>query len=351
MAVHVLPGIDPDGTLTLTDSIARGRASAAFAVLAGVALSLAHGGRTPLRAGAWAGAGAGLLVRCVLIGALGLTLGGLDSGVAVILTYYAVLFALAAPLLALRAATLARLAAGCCLLAPAAAQLLRADLAPKRGPSPSWGDLADPGTLVAELTLTGYYPVLVWTTYLCAGLAIGRLQLTARRVAAGVLVAGAVLATGSVLASRWLVARGIDSGALPADAAEVSFSGTVPTDSWWWLAVDSPHTGTPLDLAHTTGTALLLLGALLLVARPAGWLLLPLVWTGSMTLTLYSAHVAALASGFGPADPERLYLLHLLVAVALAVGWRSWHGRGPLEQLVSWPSRATARVVAGQQVG
>ena len=42
MAVHVLPGTDADGGVSLTHELARGRASAAFAVLAGVAIALAH---------------------------------------------------------------------------------------------------------------------------------------------------------------------------------------------------------------------------------------------------------------------------------------------------------------------
>ncbi len=351
MAVHVLPGTDADGAVTITDTIVRGRASAAFAVLAGVALSLAYARGAPLRSVAWVGAGAGLTVRCVLIGVLGLILGELDSGVAVILTYYAVLFILAVPLLALRAPALTAIAAPFCLLAPVASQLLRTNMAPKRGPSPAVSDLAEPGTLAAEVALTGYYPVLVWTTYLCLGLAVGRLRLTSDRVAAGLAGVGAVLAFGSALISQWLVGRGVGSGLLPSNADEVSFSGTVPTDTWWWLAVDSPHSGTPLDLAHTSGTALLLLGALLLVAGLASRLLLPLTRVGSMTLTLYSAHVVALAQGYGPDDPEQLYVLHVAVTVAVAMAWRSWHARGPLEQLVSWPSRATSRVVSGQRIG
>lgn len=351
MAVHVLPSTNPDGTAVLGEALARGRASAAFAVLAGVALSLAHGGSSPLRGRAWGAASAGLAVRCAVIGALGLLLGGLGSGVAVILTYYAVLFALAAPLLAVRAAVLARIAVGCGLLAPVLSQLLRPGLPLKNGPSPNWTDLDDPVTLLTELTVTGYYPVLVWTTYLCAGLAVGRLQLSSRRVAAGVLATGAVLAVGSVAASRWLVARGVDAGGLPADAEIAAFSGTVPADSWWWLVVDSPHSGTPLDLAHTTGTALALLGVLLVLGQLSRRLLAPLAWVGSMTLTLYSAHVVALANGYGPDDPEQIYGLHVAAAFVLAAAWRSEHERGPLEHAVSQASRGTARVVARGGVG
>lgn len=351
MAVHVLPGTGPAGDLALGDAIARGRASAAFAVLAGVALALAHGGDRPLRGRRWAAASCGLAVRCLLIGTLGLALGGLGSGVAVILSYYALLFALAAPLLALGPRVLVLLAVSCGLVTPVISQVLRMDLPPKRGPSPHWSDLSDPGTLLAELAVTGYYPVLVWTTYLCAGLAVGRLGLRSPGVAGRLLLIGGVLALGSVLISRRLVARGIGSGSLPVDADQAVLSGVVPTDSWWWLTVGSPHSGTSFDLAHTTGTALVLLGTMLILAPRMGRLLLPLAWVGSMTLSLYTLHVVVLASGLGPDDAAQVYLSHVVAAFLLAALWRSQAPRGPLEQLFSDVSRSTTLLVGRERGG
>src|SRR5687768_2732122 len=82
VAVHVLPAEADDGSPTLVDTIASGRSAALFAVLAGVGLGLAYGRRPGARA-----AGA-VAVRAILIGALGLALALVDSGVAVILSYY-----------------------------------------------------------------------------------------------------------------------------------------------------------------------------------------------------------------------------------------------------------------------
>ena len=345
MAVHVLPAVDLDGSVSVADALARGRAAAAFAVLAGVALALAHGGRRPLRGREWAAASGGLVVRCVLIGALGLVLGGIGSGLAIILTYYALLFLLAVPLLAAGARTLGWLAAAACVLVPPLSHLVRDDVPRFRGPSPVWGDLGVPGTLLTELTLTGVYPVLAWTTYLCAGMAVGRLDLTSRRVAGFLLSGGLVLAAATALASGALVDQGQAEGALPAGAERVISRGTTPTDSWWWLVVVAPHSSTPLDLAHTTGTALSLLGALLLLAPLLRRALLPLAWVGGMTLTLYTLHAVALAYEWGPDDPEPRYLTHMLAAFVVAAAWRSWQPRGPLEQLVSWPSRGATALV------
>lgn len=345
MAVHVLPELDPDGTLSTADAIARGRSSAAFAVLAGVALVLAHGGRRQLRGRRWAAASCGLLVRCAMIGVLGLTLAGVGSGLAIILVNYALLFALAAPLLALSARTLALLAGAGVLVVPVGSHLARTGLPPMRGYSPWWGDLAEPARLLTELTLTGYYPVLAWTAYLCAGLAVGRLQLSSPTVARRLVLGGAALAVASAVLSYALVEAAVASGNLPDTAGATLATGTTPTDSWWWLAVDSPHSSTPLDLAHTTGTALALLGAALLLARRLGDWLLPLAWVGSMTLTLYTVHAVALGLRLGPADPEQLYVAHVIAAFVAAAALRSWAPRGPLEQLVSGPSRGAAQAV------
>jgi len=344
MAVHIAPPDEP-GALSTVQELTRGRSSAAFAVLAGVALSLAYGATTPLVSRPWAAAAAGLVVRCLLIGALGLALGGLDSGVAVILVYYGLLFALAAPLLSLSAVVLVRLAVAAGLLAPVLSHLLRPDLAAMRGSNPVWTDVTEPRTLLIELTLTGYYPVLVWTTYLVAGLAVGRMALSSAAVAERLVAVGLGMAVGAAVTSRWLVERAVADGALPVGVQDTVVRGTVPTDSWWWLTVASPHAGTPLDLAHTIGTALVLLGVLLLAAPRLGAALRPLAWVGGMTLTLYTVHVLALAYDLGPDDPGPRYLTHIAGVLLLAAAWRSWASRGPLEQLVSWPSRGTAALV------
>ncbi|MBA2550722.1 MAG: DUF1624 domain-containing protein [Nocardioidaceae bacterium] len=334
-AVHLLPGTDPDGSVSTSDLVFRGRSAAAFAVLAGVALSLT--GRT---------SAAGLVVRAALIGVLGLLLGSLDSGIAVILAYYAVLFLLVIPLVGLRTRVLAASTVLVAVGVPVLSHVVRGGLPPKRGPSPDGGDLAEPATLVTELLLTGYYPALAWTAYLCAGLAVGRLDLRSRRIAVWLGGAGVALAVGSVAVSQLLLSLAPARAALPADASGVLVSGTTPPTTWWWLATMGPHSSTPLDLAHTIGTALALLGLLLLLEPLAGRALVPLAWLGSMTLTLYSLHVLAVADGVGPQDPEELFAVHVVVALLVGIGVRSHVARGPLEHVVSVASNAATRTAA-----
>ena len=103
VATHILASRSPAGEETVAHLVAGGRASALFAVLAGVTLALGSGGRTPFRGRDLGIAAAGLAARAVLVALIGLWLGGLESGLAIILTYYGVLFLLGLPFLALRA--------------------------------------------------------------------------------------------------------------------------------------------------------------------------------------------------------------------------------------------------------
>src|SRR6266511_5488274 len=69
--------------------------------------------------------------------------------------------------------------------------------------------------------------------------------------------------------------------------------------SWWRLASPAPYSSTPVDLVHTLGAAMALLGAVLLLTRIilVARVLRPVAVAGSMTLTLYSAHVLFVATG------------------------------------------------------
>ncbi len=349
MAVHVLPDVGPDGQPSTAYLIASGRAAALFAVLAGVGLALLSGGAAPMSGAPLAAMRRQTSVRAVVLLALGLLLGSLPTPVAVILPYYALLFCCALPFLGLSAPRLAALAAGWALVAPILSHALRIVLPTRTPGNPSIDALADPLDLLRNLTLTGYYPVLPWMAYLLAGLAVGRLALRSVRVATGLLLGGSALALLAASSSSLLLgplggyarllasipdrdvafANGLDV------ALETGLYGTTPTTSPWWLAVAAPHSSTPLDLLHTIGTALAVLGLMLLVAQVASRLLVPIAAAGSMTLTLYFIHAAALGTPLGPTDPAQLLAVHVAAALVLATAWRATLGRGPLERLTA----------------
>ncbi len=352
-ATHIFPGFERDGDLHVSHAVASGRASALFAVLAGVGLALASGGPRPLRERPLRAARVGVAARAGLLLVVGLLLGRVESPPLVILAYYALLFLVAVPFLGLGARTLALLAVGSAVLAPVASHLLRAPLDPQVVEEPGGGDL------LVDLFLTGTYPVLTWTAYLFAGLALGRAGLTGWLTPLRVVVVGAALALGAKATSAVLLSAvggsdRLDAGEgglfLPVDAALRSgLFGTTPTADWRWLTVSAPHSGTTFDLAHTIGTSMVVLGGFLLLARLVPRVaLLPLAAVGSMTFTLYSLHVLALAqdSPLLLDDPAQLWWAHVVVAVVLATAWRTTLGRGPLEALAAWLD-ATARRLAG----
>jgi uncharacterized membrane protein len=346
-ATHIFPlrdGRDP----TLTGLIASGRASALFAVLAGVGVALATGGtRRPRGARAHLGAGAALVVRGALVGAVGLTLVATKAPVAIILAYYGVLFVVAAFLVRVPRGLLAAGAVLACVLTPVASQLLREGMPEGPGAQVGWSALATPGHAVVTLVLTGYYPVLTWTTYLLAGMAVGRLDLRRPQVATGLLAGGAALAVAAHTASALLLGPGNGVWVLGAAASERRY-GTTPTGTWWWLAVDTPHSGSTLDLAATTGSALAVLGTMLLLSRWAPRVVLVPAALGSAPLTLYTLHVVALAwyAGRG-SDDLVLWLGHVLAATLVGLALRFAGVRGPLEAVLSAAGRAVRRLVTG----
>lgn len=364
-AAHLItpvPGDGPGGVDGLFQVVA-GRSSALFAVLAGVSLALAS--RQVLSDPGTARRR--LLVRAGLVAAIGLWLGLLGSGVAVILVYYGLLFCCALPVLTWRTSSLAWLALAWGLVSPVVSLGLRQVLPPMTGQVPSFLSLADPVQLVGELLVTGYYPVLTWATYLFAGLAVGRALAPATGGGGG--AASMLLIRRIVLVGAWFAALALGVSALLTRSAAVrtvlvqtsgepdrsalgltlrhGFYGTHPTGSGWWLGVWAPHSGSVVDLAHTTGCALVVLGACLWLVR-----LLPrLPWrvlagAGAMTLTLYTAHVVLLAGPLGQAGPLApgspwAPALHAALAVATGIVLALLHRPGPLE----WCVREATRLV------
>ena len=356
MATHILPSFE-DGTteLTFAQSVAGGRASALFAVLAGVSLALTTGRTNPVRGREFVAAAAGVAVRAILIAGIGLAIGKFESGIAVILTYYGVLFLLGIPFLMLRTPWLLALAAIWLAVVPVIAHLVRPQLPARGYDNPSFESLDDWGRLLGELTFTGYYPAVPWLAYLLVGLAIGRMDLTQWRAQAVLAAVGGVLVLVVVLVSDALLRRpGVKDElaesfsivSLEQSLAEGTF-GNTPTDSWWWLAVRAPHSATSFDLAQTIGSALLVLSACLVLGRLLPSFSAVLFGAGAMTLTLYTAHVLLRVEVW---DDETMstYVGQLSAAIAVGAVFALTATRGPLEALVAALSKVARRVIGGR---
>jgi len=248
LAANVFNPLTDDGRPSLAVETVTGRSATMFAMVAGISLAFMTGGRRPVQGQARRAARAGIAVRALAIGAIGLAL-GYNEDLANILPYYGLCFLLAVPLVALRPRTLAAITGALVVVAPLV--LLSADhwgwVSPLDDGNPTFHTLlSDPFGVFQDLLVTGAYPAVVYMAYICAGLAIGRLDLSSTRVAVRVAVGGLALAVAAWVASSVLVFHlgGLQSLLAASDA------GTTPTEvvwdepplgTWWWLATRAHH--------------------------------------------------------------------------------------------------------------
>lgn len=366
MATHLLPTFERTAALTPTwvGLTFSGRAAALFAVLAGIGLAHSTGKERPLAGDQLWAARRGIALRALVIAVVGLFLGGLEVNVAVILVHYALLFLCVLPFLGMSLKRLCIMAGIWILVSPLVAFMLRPWLLSaspplKLGHNPKWEDLGTPAQLLGDLVFTGYYPVFQWLSYLLVGLVIGRLALTKAAVPVLLLAIGTGVAVvakwfGVVMMNDWggkdALHELIGDPSYPLDSVlQVNLSGVQQTGSWWWLASGAPHSGTTLDLLHTSAVAAAVVGACLLLGRLGEWLaldlLLPLRGAGAMTLSLYTAHVWVVAAMYRQPLPQGwtedgMYFAHAATAVLLGTLFAILKWRGPLE----WVAHAANQV-------
>ncbi|MDA0566916.1 heparan-alpha-glucosaminide N-acetyltransferase domain-containing protein [Streptomonospora sp. S1-112] len=351
-------GSDAVGS-ALTDSVhelTRGRSSALFAFLAGVSLALMTGRAHPVAGAELRRRCLRILMRALVLGVLGVLLDFAGAPIAIILTYYAGFFLLAIPLLLLRlrAPALAATAAAIAVAGPVASFAIR-------------GAMGDTGSRVSSIggpldfLLTGYYPAFTFMAFVVAGMAVGRLDLASARTRLGMVATGAGLALlgygGSWLLLHPLGGLAHLERAWLGSPDELMYQGIgdkigdlhgqVPTDTAWYLAVATPHSGTGFEIAGAVGTALIVLAACMAAADVAGRLLYPLAAAGSMPLTIYTGHVLVIgALGYSAWDAQPFRLEAFVIgALVFATVWRLTLGRGPLERLVGHLADTAAEIV------
>jgi uncharacterized membrane protein YeiB len=363
-AAHVGPDPEAGGPLGLVMELARGRSSALFALLAGFTLVLITGRPHPLTGRAGRQAVTRMIIRSVVLIALGFALTALDTDVDVILAFYGLTFLVILPLYRLRARTLALLAAVCALVMPQVLYAVRLSI--EEG---SWADAivaADPLARVSdtdgfmELLFTGEYPVLTWASFMLAGMAVARLDLTRRAVRGRLAVTAGVLA---ILGhgGSWLALRLVPHARATVAAAT---DGGSAASAWWsdtvglvvddtpaaWLLVGAPHSQTTFSVLGNTGAALLVVVACVTAMERLprfATLVGPVRALGMTALTAYVLHILAIREfgmkdGTGPALFD--LLLHGSVAMLLATAWtRRWR-RGPLEHLLHVSARPARHI-------
>ncbi|MEV0530944.1 DUF418 domain-containing protein [Kitasatospora sp. NPDC050463] len=339
--------------------LAEGRSSVLFATLAGFSLMLIAGRREPKTGLAGRQARARIVIRAVVLVALGTALAAAGAGSVVILAYYGVYFLLALPLLRLRAGTLAVVAAGLAVVTPLAQDALRALVSGQLEETLNAYDplkkLSDVGVL--DILLTGFYPTITWMTYVVTGMALGRLDLSAVTVQRRLAALGAALITVGY-GTPWLLTRLFDGLRAVAQepwgrAAEKATSAAVesgvgdksspaPGGAGWELLLARPHSGTTFDMLGSLGVAITVLVAATVAMTQLPWLrrlLTPVIAVGTMSLTAYVGHFVVsmmLGAPIGDTAASSTPLLGFIVgAVLFAAIWSRFFRRGPLEHLLN----------------
>ncbi len=348
------------GTVHVEWELFHSRMPAMFAFAAGLSLNLGR------RSGADAVRPAVVptLIRAALLAVCGGALSLLGVPVVVILTGFAVWFVLVLPFRRLGVRALIVVTAAWALLGPPISFLARRAV-----------DL--PGNLLWQALVAGDYPALTWMPFVLAGLAVGRMDLSSTRVRARLATAGAILiaigyGVSAVLLTGGVAARimaGLDPVA-GADAmqqfARIFFleRGVTDTGSWWWLVVPAPHSGSWADVIGCLGVCALLLAALLplgdavqraagarsRVKRAVGAAGAAIATLGTMVLSVYAAHIVAMAvvtaaTGHSFRGPQSVLVLMAFTGGLLlfSVLWMRRFRQGPLEWLLGRSSSLIER--------
>ncbi|GAA3809058.1 heparan-alpha-glucosaminide N-acetyltransferase domain-containing protein [Streptomyces coacervatus] len=343
-AAHVGPDPSEGGVTGFLMELAHGRSSALFAFLAGFAIVLITGRSAPKTGRAGRQAAAKVVIRAVILLALGTALTMSGTPVEVILAFYGVYFLFVLPLYRLSAGALAVTAAGTALVLPQVLYVVKPALGDGGFPSPG-----EPDGLLS-LLFTGSYPALTWVPFVIAGMAVARLDLAATAVRLRLALTGVVLAVIGYGGS-WLALH-LVPGALSALSA--SGWGGNPASAWWsdtagypfgdtpyWLLAASPHSETTLSILGNTGVAITVVTACLAAMDHLPRLrrlARPVIAVGSMSLTAYVFHIVGirfLGIEELPGSPLHVLLGFIAAVAVFATLWSRYVSRGPLEWLMA----------------
>ncbi|NNN29447.1 DUF418 domain-containing protein [Streptomyces sp. S3(2020)] len=347
-AAHVGPDPSRGGFIGNVMDLAHGRASALFAFLAGFSIMLMTGRRTPKTGRAGRQAVAKVVIRALVLLALGTALTLSGTPVEVILAFYGLYFLIVLPLYRLRALPLALIAAGSALVLPQVLYVIQHAL-PADGVEGVWAWPAGADGIVS-LLFTGSYPALTWIPFVVAGMAVARLDLAAGVVRIRLALTGVGLAVLGYGGS-WLALH-LVPGALTTLSAG-AWGGGSAASAWWsdtWgypdgstpmgLLVASPHSETTFSVLGNVGVAVaVLVACLAAVDAFPGFhrLVRPVIAVGSMSLTAYVFHIVGihfLGIEELPGSPLHVLLGFIVAVTVFASLWSRFFRRGPLEWLL-----------------
>ncbi|WIM68002.1 heparan-alpha-glucosaminide N-acetyltransferase domain-containing protein [Corynebacterium breve] len=362
VAVHTMPAWN-DGVreVSMTYEIFAGRSAQLFALLAGLSLAIIsgmskiHTGRR-LRRDRW-----NVFFRVVFMIILGGVINLAPIPVYNILPYYAFFFLFAIPFLGLGARSLFLLSFVTAIVGPLLRYFAIATFDFEFLNRPDIIDMlyAQPLTSLSSLIFTGVYPAITWMAYIFLGMAIGRLDLRNLSVVIKLGFYSLVTAvtfgfiSDIVMQNRAMyeITEATDSMSYDDVWELVQFGGRLPSSTLWWQFVVGPHTNTIASVFFAGALAAVAVSAFLVLERAVVHLLEPLIAVGSMSLTVYVAHMLFLYF-FKPAVndfPVVMTVVQIVVAVVFAVFWKAAVGQGPLEKMQAVITKSAARRVVPER--
>lgn len=326
--VHFGPNPVPTTTAGRIYDLSHGRASILFALLAGVGVTLLFQRRSA--GNPMLGRGR-ILLRAAILLPIGLWLQSLDHGVLVILHYYALYFVLAALVVSLPDRWIIAGAAWVILIGPLI--YMTGESARPEWYSDSPSTIGDPASkIVRDLLLAGSYPLVTWAAPLLVGVWVGRRNLSSLNVKWMLFGGGISLAIGSIIATR--------------------LSSWTESARLTQLLTVEPHNQMPLWLTGSIGSALAILGGMLLLSDVLGRAIWPLVAAGQLALSIYVGHLFVLHANselLRRDDVSAAFVsvgVFMLVTIVLCTLWRLVFSRGPLEAILGAPWWLIENVIA-----
>lgn len=355
-AAHIFSLTEVTGTNgivpTFTGAVASGRSSVLFMVLAGVSFSLMYAslhnkglGRPKILSI--------LARRALIIAALGMAIGPTNEQVANILVHYGLLFLVLLCAVQLPHKLLWTLAVLWLVVMPVVWRPLVSTLETESlGHNPTFTDLIHPLLLLKDLTITGYYPLMIWVGYGLLGLAIGRIRLDKRSTQLKMVAAGSVVAIMSLGLGWWQTNRLLPQllSATTANSQEVGalvVAGRLPglsldsfIDQAGYLWLPTAHSNSLIFTAHAAGCAVALLGLMLMLTPALGAIGRVIAGAGRAPLTLYVTHLLLLPFLKLHFDQTTTWWILFLGVLGVGIWLSKSTASGPLETGVKYLSGA-----------
>ncbi|MDN5699332.1 MAG: heparan-alpha-glucosaminide N-acetyltransferase domain-containing protein [Kocuria sp.] len=312
--------------------VVEGRSASLFATLAGVSLGLIGSSIRSVANGqdATRARRSPIMIRAVLIWALGLLLLSLEVPVFVVLPAYGLLLLIGAFMVSWSTRALVITAALTAAVAPYIVTMIDGAGPPERGGA---------GEFFADV-FGWNYPFVLWLAFVAAGIIAGRL------IRGGAGPTALLLGSGLTLAVLGYAVFG------PVGNQVVDrYGADLPTGSTPWLLSvfrDDPHSHGVGEVLGSGGFALAVLALSVFAGTTAlRWVFWPVRVIGSMPLTAYTAHLVVwgiwimVTPGVG-SDIHRLHGFLALdpfwpITLGVTAGcivWALVWGKGPLERIV-----------------